>query len=55
MIRRDDPDFRLAVNRALVGVYRSGDIDGVFQRWLAPLGRPGRLLHAMFYLQRLPE
>ena len=55
MIRRDDPDFRLAVNRALVGVYKSGDIDAVFQRWLAPLGRPGRLLHAMYYLQRLPE
>jgi glutamate/aspartate transport system substrate-binding protein len=55
VIRRDDPDFRLAVNRALVGVYKSGDIDAVFQRWLAPLGRPGRLLHAMYYLQRLPE
>jgi ABC-type amino acid transport substrate-binding protein len=55
VIRRDDPDFRLAVNRALAGVYRSGDIDTVFQRWLAPLGRPGRLLHAMYYLQRLPE
>jgi ABC-type amino acid transport substrate-binding protein len=55
VIRRDDPDFRLAVNRALVGIYKSGDIDAVFQRWLAPLGRPGRLLHAMYYLQRLPE
>jgi ABC-type amino acid transport substrate-binding protein len=55
VIRRDDPDFRLAVNRGLVGVYKSGDIDAVFQRWLAPLGRPGRLLHAMYYLQRLPE
>jgi ABC-type amino acid transport substrate-binding protein len=55
VIRRDDPDFRLAVNRALVAVYKSGDIDTVFQRWLAPLGRPGRLLHAMYYLQRLPE
>jgi ABC-type amino acid transport substrate-binding protein len=55
VIRRDDPDFRLAVNRALVAVYKSGDIDAVFQRWLAPLGRPGRLLHAMYYLQRLPE
>jgi ABC-type amino acid transport substrate-binding protein len=55
VIRRDDPDFRLAVNRALVAVYKSGDIDTVFQRWLAPRGRPGRLLHAMYYLQRLPE
>jgi len=55
VVRRDDPDFRLAVNRALVALYRSGEIDAIFQRWLAPLGRPGPLLHAMFYLNTLPE
>jgi ABC-type amino acid transport substrate-binding protein len=55
VVRRDDPDFRLAVNRALVGVYKSGEIDGIFQRWFASYGRPGPLLHAMFYMQRLPE
>jgi ABC-type amino acid transport substrate-binding protein len=55
VVRRDDPDFRLAVNRALVALYRSGEIDAVFQRWLGPLGRPGPLLHAMFYLNTLPE
>jgi ABC-type amino acid transport substrate-binding protein len=55
VVRRDDPDFRLAVNRALVALYRSGDIDPVFQRWLGPLGRPGPLLHAMFYLNTLPQ
>ena len=55
VVRRDDPDFRLAVNRALVGVYKSGEIDGIFQRWFAAFGRPGPLLHAMFYMQRLPE
>ena len=55
VVRRDDPDFRLAVNRALVGVYKSGEIDGIFQRWFASFGRPGPLLHAMFYMQRLPE
>ena len=54
-VRRDDPDFRLAVNRALVGLYRTGDIDGIFQRWLGALGKPGPLLHAMFYLNTLPE
>ena len=54
-MRRDDPDFKLAVNRALVGLYRTGDIDGIFQRWLGALGRPGTLLHAMFYLNTLPE
>jgi ABC-type amino acid transport substrate-binding protein len=55
VVRRDDPDFRLAINRALVALYRSGDIDAIFQRWLAPLGQPGPLLHAMFYLNTLPE
>ncbi|MEO8344554.1 MAG: amino acid ABC transporter substrate-binding protein [Betaproteobacteria bacterium] len=55
VVRRDDPDFRLAVNRALVGMYKSGDIDAVYVKWLAPLGRPGSLLNAMFYLNSLPE
>ncbi len=55
MVRRDDPDFRLAVNRALVGMYKSGDIDAVYVKWLAPLGRPGPLLNAMFYLNSLPD
>jgi glutamate/aspartate transport system substrate-binding protein len=54
-VRRDDPDFKLAVNRALVGLYRTGDIDTIFQRWLGAMGRPGTLLNAMFYLNTLPE
>lgn len=55
VLRRDDPDFRLAVNRALVATYKSGDIDAVYVKWLAPLGRPGPLLNAMFYLNSLPD
>jgi ABC-type amino acid transport substrate-binding protein len=55
VVRRDDPDFRLAVNRALVAVYKSGDIDTIFDRWLGALGEPGTLLHSMFYLNTLPE
>jgi polar amino acid transport system substrate-binding protein/glutamate/aspartate transport system substrate-binding protein len=54
-LARGDPDFRLAVNRALAHLYRSGDIDGIFQRYLGALGQPGPLLHAMFYLSALPE
>jgi ABC-type amino acid transport substrate-binding protein len=54
-MRRDDPDFKLAVNRALSTIYRTGDIDGIFQRWLGALGIPGPLLHAMFYLNAIPE
>ena len=55
VMRRDDPDFRLAVNRALVELYRSGDIDPIFQRYFASLGRPGPMLHAMFYLNTVPQ
>ena len=42
------------MNRALVGL-TSGEIDPIFLRWLASLGRPGPLLHAMFYLNTVPE
>jgi glutamate/aspartate transport system substrate-binding protein len=55
VLPRNDPDFRLVVNRALAALYRSGDIDPIFQRWLGALGKPGPLLHAMFYLSTLPE
>jgi glutamate/aspartate transport system substrate-binding protein len=55
VVRRDDPDFRLAVNRALVESYRRGDVDPIYQRWLAPLGKPSPLVNAMFYLSTLPD
>jgi polar amino acid transport system substrate-binding protein/glutamate/aspartate transport system substrate-binding protein len=55
VVRRDDPDFRLAVNRALVETYKRGDIDPIFQRWLAPYGQPSALTNAMFYLNALPD
>jgi ABC-type amino acid transport substrate-binding protein len=54
MMRRD-PSFRLAVNRALSQTYRSGAINDIFNRWLAPLGKPGPLLEAMFFLNTTPE
>lgn len=55
VVRRDDPDFRLAVNRALAELYKRGGIDEVYQRWLAPLGPPGPLLNAMYYLNAIPD
>ncbi|MET0207441.1 MAG: amino acid ABC transporter substrate-binding protein [Burkholderiaceae bacterium] len=55
VVPRDDPDFRLAVNRTLVGLYKTGEIDPIFIRWLGGYGSPGALLNAMFYLNALPE
>lgn len=55
VLARGDPDFRLAVDRSLASLYRSGQIEAVFNRWLGPLGRPSTLLTALYYLQSIPE
>jgi ABC-type amino acid transport substrate-binding protein len=55
VLPRDDAEFRLLVNRTIAGLYKSGEIDAIFIRWLAPYGRPGPLLNAMFYLNALPD
>lgn len=54
-LRRDDHDFRLAVNRALAALYRSGEIMNIYDTWLGKLGRPGLLLSSVYVLQALPE
>jgi glutamate/aspartate transport system substrate-binding protein len=55
MLRRGDPDFRLAVNRALARIYRTDEIWEVYRRWFGRLGRPGSMLTAMYLLYALPE
>jgi ABC-type amino acid transport substrate-binding protein len=55
MLRRGDHDFRLAVNRVLARVYRTGEIEKIYSRWLGPLGPPSTLLSATYYIQSLSE
>lgn len=56
MVRRDDADFRLAANRALVQLYRSGEIGQIYNKWFGDWGgRPSRLLLAMYALNSLPD
>ena len=55
MLRRGDHDFRLAVNRVLARIYRSGDIEQIYGRWLGPLGPPSVLLSATYFIQNLAE
>jgi ABC-type amino acid transport substrate-binding protein len=55
MMRRNDPAFRLAVNRALAALYRSGDVLGIYDRWFGSLGKPGDAIVAMYMLNGLPE
>jgi polar amino acid transport system substrate-binding protein/glutamate/aspartate transport system substrate-binding protein len=55
MMKRGDHDFRLAVNRVLAGIYRSGAIEQIYGRWLGPLGPPSVLLSATYFIQNLAE
>ena len=55
MMRRNDAAFRLAVNRALAGLYRSGDIAPIYDRWFGAFGKPSQAIQAMYLLNGLPE
>ena len=52
---RGDHDFRLAVNRVLARLYRSGEIMRIYDRWLGNFGRPSTLLYATYFLQSIAE
>jgi len=55
MLRRNDAAFRLAVNRALAGLYRSGEIAPLYERWFGGFGKPSPAIAAMYMLNGLPE
>jgi ABC-type amino acid transport substrate-binding protein len=55
MMRRNDAAFRLAVNRALAGLYRSGDVTVFYDRWFGSFGKPTQAIQAMYLLNGLPE
>jgi ABC-type amino acid transport substrate-binding protein len=55
VVRRNDPAFRLAVNRALAGLYRSGGFIPIYERWFGMFGKPAPAIQAMFLLNGLPE
>jgi ABC-type amino acid transport substrate-binding protein len=55
MLRRGDPAFRLAVNRVLARLYRSGQIIEVYKRWFGQLGTPSAVLLSLYAIEGLPE
>jgi ABC-type amino acid transport substrate-binding protein len=53
---RNDADFRLAVNRALSDIYRSGDVGRTWTKWFGPFGvKPTSLLLELYQLNSFPE
>lgn len=54
-MRRNDADFKQAVNRVIAQLYRTGEIGPIYERWFGRLGKPGPMLAAMYTLNALPE
>jgi ABC-type amino acid transport substrate-binding protein len=50
-----DSDFRLAVDRALSGIYRSGEIASVFAHTFGDKTQPSDTLKTLFLISALPE
>ncbi|MBV9815136.1 MAG: amino acid ABC transporter substrate-binding protein [Alphaproteobacteria bacterium] len=51
---RGDEDFRLAVDRALSHIYRSGEIAAVFKRTFGDT-KPGNVLQTLYLIAGLPD
>jgi ABC-type amino acid transport substrate-binding protein len=54
MLRRD-PAFRLAVNRQLSRIYRSGSVLEIYGKWFGKLGPPSETLRTMYALYAAME
>ena len=56
MFRRGDADFKLIVNKTLSQLFRSGEIEKIYDKWFTPLGAPlDDKLRTAFAIQALPE
>jgi ABC-type amino acid transport substrate-binding protein len=55
VVRKNDAEFRLIVDRTLASLYRSGQIEEIYGQWLAPLGKPGLPLVSMYLLNSYSE
>ena len=55
VLRRGDPAFRLAVDRALAGLYRSRGVIPIYEKWFGSITRATNIIQAMYLLNGLPE
>ncbi len=56
MVRQNDAPFRLVADRALAQVFRSGEIEKIYDRWFGQWNvSPSRMLTALYRIQSLPE
>ncbi len=56
VVRRDDSAFRHVGNRVLADLFRSGEIQAIYNRWIAPIaGPPSQELQTVWRVQALPN
>jgi ABC-type amino acid transport substrate-binding protein len=56
LVRRNDADFRLVVNRAIAKLFRDGDQAQIYQTWVGSNGvKPSTMLVAMYLIQGVSE
>jgi glutamate/aspartate transport system substrate-binding protein len=56
MIRRNDADFRLVANKTLCGLFRSGEIYAIYDKWFKSINMPvSDRLRVVFETQAFPE
>lgn len=55
MVRRGDPNFHLAVDRALIRLYRSAEVVPIYEKWFGPFPESNSLIAAVYVLNSFPE
>jgi ABC-type amino acid transport substrate-binding protein len=54
-LRHGDDEFRLAVDRALSHIYRSGEIGPILQQAFSGRAKPSQMLQTLFMISPLPD
>ena len=54
-LRRNDADFKFAVNQVLAGLYRTGSVRQIYNRWFGNVGPPPPMLDALYDLNALRD
>jgi glutamate/aspartate transport system substrate-binding protein len=56
VVRRDDSAFRMVANHVLADLFRSGEIETIYKKWMDPIGMPlSNNLKVLFAMQAIPE
>jgi glutamate/aspartate transport system substrate-binding protein len=56
VVRRDDSAFRRVANQVLANLFRSGEIETIYKKWMDPIGMPlSSNLKVLFAMESIPD